>query len=51
MWVVGLSLLMSPSAISHPRTAAAVRRFRGHRVLRVFFKDSLVSMRPEPLNT
>jgi hypothetical protein len=51
MWLAGLSLLMSPSTISHPRAAAAVRHFRGHRFLRVFFKDILVFMRPEPLNT
>jgi hypothetical protein len=51
MWVVGLSLLMSPPAISLPRTAAAARRFRGHRVRRVFFRDILGSVRPEPMST
>jgi hypothetical protein len=51
MWVVGLSPLMSPSAIFRPRAAAAARRFRGHRVRHVSFRDTLGSVRPEPMST
>lgn len=51
MWVVGLSLPVSPPAILHTRAAAAARRFRGHRVRRVSFRDILGSARPEPMST
>lgn len=51
MWVVGLSLSASPPTISHTRAAAAARRSRGHRVLRVSFRDRLGSVRPEPMST
>jgi hypothetical protein len=43
MWVVGLSLSVSPPTIPCIHAAAAARRFRGHRVLCVSFRDSLGS--------